>query len=213
MSVQNEKTIEAYQIIASNYLKSTKSVNSTGKVDKKLKDFINNTFSQVPVGSKVLEVGSADGEIAKYIKSIGYNVTASDVAQDFLKTLKENGLNTLKFNILVDEFKNKYNVIFCWKVFVHFTNEDALNALQKGYDALEDDGLFVFNVINRECKTASNEWTDFPGAYHVGKKRYFNYYVKEDMDKIISNTKFKIKDFQNSTSKNGVKWLIYVLKK
>lgn len=213
MSVQNEKTLDAYQKVAKNYLDSIKTDDPTDKVSKKLKDLINNSFKQVPIGSKVLEVGSADGETAKYIKSLGYNVTASDVAQDFLKAIKENGLDPLKFNILVDEFKDKYYVILCWKVFVHFTNEDALNALQKSYDALEENGLFIFNAINRECKKVDSEWADFPGSYSVGENRYFNYYTKEDMDKIISNTKFKIIDFQSNTTSSGVKWLIYVLKK
>ncbi len=213
MSVQNEKTLDAYQKVAKNYLDSIKTDDPTDKVSKKLKDLINNSFKQVPIGSKVLEVGSADGETAKYIKSLGYNVTASDVAQDFLKAIKENGLDPLKFNILVDEFKDKYYVILCWKVFVHFTNEDALNALQKSYDALEENGLFIFNAINRECKKVDSEWADFPGSYSVGENRYFNYYTKEDMDKIISNTKFEIINFQSNTTSSGVKWLIYVLKK
>ena len=213
MSVQNEKTLDAYQKVAKNYLDSIKTDDPTDKVSKKLKELINNSFKQVPIGSKVLEVGSADGETAKYIKSLGYNVTASDVAQDFLKAIKENGLDPLKFNILVDEFKDKYYAILCWKVFVHFTNEDALNALQKSYDALEENGLFIFNAINRECKKVDSEWADFPGSYSVGENRYFNYYTKEDMDKIISNTKFKIIDFQSNTTSSGVKWLIYVLKK
>lgn len=213
MSVQNEKTLDAYQKVAKNYLDSIKTDDPTDKVSKKLKDLINNSFKQVPIGSKVLEVGSADGETAKYIKSLGYNVTASDVAQDFLKAIKENGLDPLKFNILVDEFKDKYYAILCWKVFVHFTNEDALNALQKSYDALEENGLFIFNAINRECKKVDSEWTDFPGSYSVGENRYFNYYTKEDMDKIISNTKFEIINFQSNTTSSGVKWLIYVLKK
>ena len=213
MSVQNEKTLDAYQKVAKNYLDSIKTDDPTDKVSKKLKDLINNSFKQVPIGSKVLEVGSADGETAKYIKSLGYNVTASDVAQDFLKAIKENGLDPLKFNILVDEFKDKYYAILCWKVFVHFTNEDALNALQKSYDALEENGLFIFNAINRECKKVDSEWADFPGSYSVGENRYFNYYTKEDMDKIISNTKFEIINFQSNTTSSGVKWLIYVLKK
>lgn len=33
------------------------------------------------------------------------------------------------------------------------------------------------------------------------------------MDKIISNTKFEIKDFHDSIAENGIKWLVYVLKK
>ena len=218
MSIQNKKTLEAYQKAANNYLKSSKIVakeykESAKEYKKKVNLFIKDTFKELPKESKILEVGSADGENAKYIKKLGYDITASDVADDFLKAIKDNGLEPIKFNLLTDTFKDKYNAIFCWRVFVHFTKEDSLKALKRSYDALEDDGLFVLSVINRESKKVDNEWVDFPDVYHLGVDRYFNYYSKKEMDEIISKTKFEIIDFRNSVSENGIKWLVYVLKK
>lgn len=136
MSIQNKKTLEAYQKVAKNYLASTKLVNSTYqenaiRAKKELQDFIKEAFKEIPKGSKILEVGSADGENAKYIQELGFDVTASDVADDFLNTIKENGLNLIKFNILTDDFKDMYYAIFCWRVFVHFTKKDSLTALKK----------------------------------------------------------------------------------
>lgn len=216
MSIQNEKTLEAYQKVAKKYLASTKLANSVYREDaikekKELQDFIKEIFKMIPKGSNVLEVGAADGETSKYIHELGFNVTPSDVADDFLNAIKKNGLNPIKFNILIDNFKDKYHAIFCWRVFVHFTIEDSLNALKRSYDALENNGLFILSVINRECKKVDSEWMDFPDVYHLGENRYFNYYSKEEMVKIILNTKFKIKNFHEITSKSGIKWLVYVL--
>lgn len=216
MSIQNKKTLEAYQKVAKNYLESTRLANSTYKENairakKELRNFIKKTFNEIPKGSKVLEVGSADGENAKYIQELGFDVTPSDVADDFLNAIKDNGLNPIKFNILIDDFKDKYYAIFCWRVFVHFTKKDSLTALKRSYEFLENNGLFILSVINRECKTVDNEWVDFPDVYHLGEERFFNYYSKEEMDKIISSTKFKIKDFRDSIAENGIKWLVYVL--
>ena len=218
MSIQNQKTLDIYQRVAKNYLESTKLANATyksqaEKAKRELQDFIKKTFKTVPIGSKVLEVGSADGEISKYIQNLGYDVTPSDVANDFLKELKNKGLNPIKFNLLTDDFKDKYSAIFCWRVFVHFTKSDSLQALKRGYNALNNNGIIIFNVINKECKTVDKEWVDFPDVYHLGEKRYFNYYSKEEMDKIINKTKFKIIDFHNSIAENGISWLVYVLKK
>ena len=218
MSIQNKKTLDAYQKGASGYLKSTKLANNLYKENavrakKEMHDFINKTFKDIPKGSKVLEVGSADGENAKYIQKLGFNVTPSDIADDFLKAIKENGLNPIKFNLLEDDFKDKYQAIFCWRVFVHFTKQDSLKALKRSYNALEKDGILILSVINRECKTVDNEWVDFPDVYHLGVERYFNYYSKDEMDKIISKTKFEIENFYDSIAENGIKWLIYVLKR
>ena len=154
VSIQNAKTLKAYQKVAKNYLESTKLANSTYKENairakKKLQDFIKKTFKEIPKGSKVLEVGSADGKISKYIQKLGFNVTPSDVADDFLTAIRENGLNPIKFNILTDDFKDKYYAIICWRVFVHFTKKDSLEALKRSYEALENNGLFtiIFWVV------------------------------------------------------------------
>lgn len=58
-----------------------------------------------------------------------------------------------------------------------------------------------------------NEWVDFEGEYHMGVKRYYNYFSKEDLDNIIKQTKFKIIKFYKEGGDNNNKWLIYVLKK
>ncbi len=218
MSIQNRKTLEAYQKAAKNYLNNNKKIKnkylkSLERSKKEQKKFIKEVFKEIPKGSKILEVGSADGENAKYIQSLGYNIIASDIADDFLKAIKKEGLNPIKFNLLEDTFETKYKVIFCWRVFVHFTKKDAIKALNKSYEALEENGLLILNIINRKCKTVDSEWVDFPDEYHIGIERYFKYYSKAEFDEIVSKTKFKIKKFQNTIAENNINWMIYVLSK
>ena len=161
----------------------------------------------------MFEIGSGEGKNAKFMQDLGFKVTASDVADDFIEATRKLGVNTIKFNVLEDEFAQKYFGIFCWRVFVHCTKEDALNILQKVYSALENDGVFIFNAINRETKKVDNEWVDFEGEYHMGVERYYNYFSEEDFNNIINNTNFKIEKFYKEGGENNNKWLIYVLKK
>lgn len=144
---------------------------------------------------------------------MGYNVTASDIAEDFINASKNNGLTTINFNILEDNFKEKYSGILAWRVFVHFTEEDIFETLKKSYDNLENNGIFIFNVINRETRNVDNEWVDFPNEYHMGAERYYHYFNQKDLDDIISQTKFQIQDFHKEGGDNNNKWLVYVLKK
>lgn len=218
MSKENEKTLKIYDDKAGTYLKTSIAHDNLDpekakRKSEKLHKFINGNIGTLPKGAKVFEFGSGDGKNAKYIEDLGYDMTASDVAEDFINATKSTGVKTIKFNVLEDCFKEKYSGVFAWRVFVHFTKEDALQALKKTYDALEDNGLFVFNVMNHEGKAVDEEWVDFPNEYHMGAERFFKYFKEEDMNEIIEQTKFKVYDFHKEGGTNNNKWLVYVLKK
>lgn len=218
MSIENKKTVEIYKEKASIYLATSiehdkLEPEKANRKREKLNNFLKSSFQTLPKNAKILEIGSANGDNAKYIESLGYNVTASDIADDFIRASKNNGLTTIKFNILEDDFKEKYSGILAWRVFVHFTEEDIFETLKKSYDNLENNGIFIFNVINRETRNVDNEWVDFPNEYHMGAERYYQYFNQKNLDDIISQTKFQIQDFHNEGGDNNNKWLVYVLKK
>lgn len=218
MSIENKKTLEIYNKKAGTYLKTSiehDSLNPEKAKNKreKLEKFIKTNLETLPKGAKVFEIGSGDGTNAKYIENLGYEVTASDVADDFINSIKSKGLNTIKFNVLENEFTQKYFVILAWRVFVHFTKGDALEVLRKTYDALEKDGLFIFNAINRETRDVDEEWVDFSNEYHMGAERYYKYFNEEELNEIIITTGFKIHTFYKEGGESNNKWLVYVLKK
>ena len=218
MSIENKKTVEIYEEKAATYLKTTiehdKLDEEKAKRKKeKLQNFIKENLEQFKKGSKVFEIGSADGENAKYIKELGYNVTASDIADAFINETKSKVENTVKFNVLEDDFKDKYLAVLAWRVFVHFTKEDLDITLNKVHKALENGGIFIFNIMNRETKACDEEWVDFPNEYHMDAERYYKYFLKEEVDSLISKTDFKIKSFHMEGGDNKNKWLVYVLEK
>lgn len=131
-------------------------------------------------------------------------MTASDTADAFIEVTRSQGIRTIKFDALEDGFPEKYFAIFCWRVFVHFTREDALKIIKNVYENLEKNGVFVFNAINRENKTVDNEWIDFDDEYHMGVERYYNYFYKKDLDDMIQQTQFHVKDLYTE----GVKTII-----
>ena len=218
MSKENKKTLEVYKEKAHLYLATSIEHDKIDPVKakkkrEKLEELIKANFSSLPKNAKVFEIGSGDGTNAKFIENLGFDVTASDVADDFIKATQSQGLKTINFNALEDDFPEKYYAIFCWRVFVHFTKEDAQKIIQKAYDALENNGIFIFNAMNRETKNIDSEWLDFDNEYHLGAERYYKYFTKTDLDDIIQQTKFQIANFEKEGGENNNKWLIYVLKK
>lgn len=218
MSEENKKTVEIYEKVAHLYLATSDEHDrlyptKAKQKNERLQKLIKESFSVLSKNSKIFEIGSGSGINAKFIEDLGFKVTASDTAEKFLEATKKQGVKTVKFNVIEDEFQEKYSAIFCWRVFVHFTKEDAIKVIQKIYDNLENGGIFIFNAINREIKEIDNEWIDFSGEYHIGEDRYYNYFRKEELDEIISKTDFKIEKFNKEGGENNNKWLIYVLKK
>ncbi len=218
MSTENKKTIEVYERTAHLYLANSIEHDNLDPAKamrkrEKLQKLIKTSFLDLPKNAKVFEIGAGDGSNSKFIKDLGFDVTASDTADDFINAIKSKNLHTIKFDALEDNFPEKYSGVFCWRVFVHFTKEDASKIIQKVYDALEDNGIFIFNAMNREIRTIDNEWVDFSGEYHMGEERYYSYFRQEDLDNIINKTNFKIKSFYKEGGENNNKWLVYVLEK
>lgn len=218
MSIENEKTLEVYNKKAKTYLKTSiehDNLNPEKAKQKReqLEKFIKTNLETLPKDAKIFEIGSADGANAKYIEKLGYEIIASDVAEDFINSIKSKGLKAIKFNILENEFNEKYSAIFCWRVFVHFTKNDALKVLKKVYDILEKDGLFIFNAINRETRDVDEEWVDFPNEYHMEAERYYKYFSEQELNEIISSIGYKIHAFHKEGGENNNKWLVYVLQK
>ena len=218
MSTENQKTLDVYQKTAHLYLANS-AIHDKLDPEKakrkriKLETLIKENFSSFKKGAKVFEIGSGEGFNAKFMKDLGFNVTGSDIATDFINATKNQGINTIQFNVLNDTFPEKYSGIFCWRVFVHFTSEDVLKTIQKIYDSLEENGIFIFNAMNREIKKVDEEWVDFEGEYHMGVERYYHYFKQEEIDDMIAKTKFKIKNFHKEGGDDNNKWLVYVLEK
>ena len=110
MSIENKKTLEVYDMNAQMYIDHSieseqAEPEKAERKRKALQEYIKNSFSSLENGSKILEIGAADGQNSKYIESLGYEVTASDVADAFVEACKNKDLNTIKFNVLEDEFE------------------------------------------------------------------------------------------------------------
>jgi 2-polyprenyl-3-methyl-5-hydroxy-6-metoxy-1,4-benzoquinol methylase len=218
MSKENKKTVEiykekAYMYIANSEVHDRLDPNKANKKREKLENLIKESFSELPKKAKVFEIGSGAGENAKFIKSLGYEVTASDIADDFINATQNQGLKTIRFDAIENKFPEKYSAIFCWRVFVHFTKDDVEKTLYRVYENLEDNGIFIFNVMNGEHKETLGEWADFEGVYHMGAERYYNYFIKDELDEMIKNNGYEIVSFHTEGGSNKDKWLVYVLKK
>ena len=47
----------------------------------------------------------------------------------------------------------------------------------------------------------------------MGVERYYHYYLQEELDRIIDQTRFLIQSFHKEGGDDNNKWLVYVLQK
>ena len=147
MSKENEKTIEVYKCFADKYiqntfLKNNEDILAANKKEEHLQSFLLLSFSALPKSSSLFEIGAGSGDNSAFLSKQGFDVTASDIAPAFIHEIRKKHIKTIEFNILTDSFQKKYKGILCWRVFVHFTQNDAKTALSKIYNALENGGIF-----------------------------------------------------------------------
>ncbi len=218
MSEQNRQTLAVYERTAKRYMANSlaHAALDPEKAHQKLmrfRVFLGKTFSPLPEHARIFEIGSADGEAAKWLERIEFDVTASDVADDFIAAIADKGLKVVKFNALTDKFPGSYHGILCWRVFVHFTPKDAYAVMKKAYAALEERGRFAFNAMNRAARGVDEEWADFPGEYRMGAERYFHYYTEAELREIAQKVGFRIIDFHLEGGERRNKWLVFVLEK
>ena len=219
MSKENEKTLRVYDKLGGQYIKGTalhieKDPDKAQKKRQRQDEFLKKSFSLLAPRDKIFDIGSGGGEDAESLVKLGYRVTASDVSEYFLDEIRRKKIPCRKFDVLKDEFDKRFDGMLAWRVFVHFTPQDLEIACRKIYDALRLGGIFVFNVFNKEADGGKESgWYDFDNEYRIGADRFFYYYKEEQVEKIIKDAGFIIREKKLQGGKEADKWFVFVLEK
>jgi SAM-dependent methyltransferase len=136
--------------------------------------------------SKILEYGCGNGRILTHLQN--YNIYGVDLVQDFLDDANKNGIKNL-YNIK-DELLKSFEIIFCYTVFIHLSDEDTINALKYIYDKLKIKGRAYLQIPLYEKQTN-----------HDGNFICVRTWETKNIFSILENIGFKILDFKVNTGK------------
>lgn len=219
MSQENEQTIAIYEKYADKYLEGgvKHQANQPEKQAKKyaeLKEFVGRALEQVPKNATIFEIGSSDGEAASMFRELGYEVALSDAPTSFVEIMRQKGLTPVQFNLLTDQFLAQYDVIYAWRVFVHFTADDFRNSCAKIFAALKPGGKFIFNTLNSAGHDGLAEaLVDYEGDYAMGVERYFKYWAEDELHKVLEEAGFRIDVLRLYGGKQDNRWFQVVAEK
>ncbi len=157
----------------------------------KASHFLASTFKQ---GGTLLDVGAGTGNMALSLVHEGFQVTATEPEETMVKQIHQKAKSSPYFLKIytkamqqLDEFTETFDGIYCiGNTLVHLDNlEEISEFLHQTYQKLNDDGIFIFQIVNFERVLTTQDFT-FP----VIKKETFAFERRYDLvdDKILFTT-------------------------
>lgn len=222
MSEHNIKTLNMYNSGgALEYIERNIIEPETEKWEKLFNYVVNNLYKDKT--KKIIEFGSGCGQLAFMLQSAGYDVTATDIVEDFLNEQNRIGINNVKkYNFLIDDYNNtfdfKADLIVSWRN-PHLDMDDVKKLFDVAYNALVDNGLLIINfqnsLVHPEASILPNG-TKYEYKVLEDKptkdKRFYAYYSKEDIDYLRKDL-FDIEEYHNEGGKEQKNWHVLTLRK
>lgn len=178
-TMDNQKTLDAYDAHIEQYATLTPQ-----EVSGSAKEWIDKALTYLPLGSKILELGSGTGRDADYIQSRGHQVQTSDATPGFVRFLQNKGYsNALLLNALTDDLGGSYDMIFANAVLLHFNPDQLQEILAKIHAGLKHNGILAFSVKLGQGSGWSEE--------KLGAPRYYYYWQQESLATLLKQTGFK----------------------
>lgn len=222
MSEHNKNTINMYnQGGAQEYIQHNDIDPETEKWERLFKyveEQINNDKSK-----KIIELGSGFGQLSLMLQESGYDITATDIVEDFLNNQRKIGIKKVKvFNFLEDDFDEifdtKADLIISWRN-PHLDMDDMNKLFEVVYEALNDNGLFIINFQNADVHPEA-ELLPNGTKYNykiledkqTKEKRFYAYYSKEDIERLRKDL-FDIQEYHNEGGKEKKNWHVLTFKK
>lgn len=202
MNVTNRDTIAAYNNGIEEYYNL-----SPQKVSGHIKTWIDSALSGLPKDSKLLEIGSGTGKDAVYINSLGYKLKLTDASQGFVDYLQQQGMDAVTFDVLEDDFNDKYDLIFADAVMLHFADIELEKIFKKVWSALLPKGRFALTV-----KKGDGEFTE---DKKLGMLRYFHLWQPEQLIDKLEDSGFSLTFNEIADDKRGDKpsWILIIAEK
>ncbi len=185
------ETIKWYDRHAQEYEVKNRSYYSLAKIN----DFIR----LLPKNANVLDAGCGTGRDSKLLSDKGCIVTGLDLSAGMIALARKKypGLQFVQDDLLNLPFTNaSFDGIWAMASLVHLESvSDVEKALQEFHRILKKGGVLHVTVqANIESK-----------KFAVSNERFYQYFTKEEMEKLVTQAGFKIKKLYQYTDENTQK--------
>lgn len=153
----NSATLEPYERGA-----EASATGTTAAPPAHLVSLLDRLGTLLPPPASLLEIGSAAGREARLLEGRGYAVQRTDAASSFVSLLGQRGLRVDRLNLLTEEVRGTWDVIYANAVFLHLSRAELIGVLARMLPHLTGRGLLVFTVRTGEGQAWSTHQLDQP---------------------------------------------------
>ncbi|MGZ4751481.1 MAG: class I SAM-dependent methyltransferase [Oryzihumus sp.] len=149
----------------------------------------------------LLEIGSATGRDADLLEERGYAVNRTDAASSFVALLRRRGLAADRLNVLTDEVRGTYDVIYANAVFLDFSRGELVGVLARMLPHVRARGLLAFTVKGG----TSEGW----GTHQLDLPRHFTFWQEPALRQLVASTGWRVLELTAETV-GDTEWLTVI---
>jgi predicted TPR repeat methyltransferase len=175
-SDENQCTLRAYEEHASEYARTA------GHVTAGVKAWLDESAAGLSAAARILELGSATGRDASYLRSLGYAVECTDATAAFVALLQDTGLGARQLNVITDDLGGPYDLVLANAVLLHLTRGQLQSVLHKIRKSLGERGRLAFTLKRGK----GEEWSNAK----LGAPRFFCYWEAGPLRGLLATAGF-----------------------
>jgi cyclopropane fatty-acyl-phospholipid synthase-like methyltransferase len=183
------KIYNSYIKTTRTYLEDLSAVELRERLEKESKVFQDYYGDKLPENRhlKILEIGCGHGDFIHYLNNEGYlHVSGVDISKDQVALAKSMGIeNVYRANFLdyLDEHSQQFDFIAALDVLEHFDKCEVFELLEKIYQALKEEGVFLLKVPNAS--------SPFWGRIRFGDFTHELAFTKRSIQQVLLASNFK----------------------
>lgn len=122
--------------------------------------------AELPMGARMLELGSGPGHDALFFEAQAVAVRRTDGTHAFVERLRSMGYPADVVELATSDLGGPYDIVYANAVLLHLTPSQLDDLLVKAAGAVVPDGMLAFTVKE------GDDWT----TTKIGHPRYFTYW-------------------------------------